>query len=116
MSSEPRLSPPVKKGLRSIIKGVALTLAAPFVAVYNIGQTIYQAYKGKLKKGGSYFIGVLGSIFFPMLYFLFLEFTGAYRIFTNRKLPYDNPRYDLDYVKLAYGLPSRNFKLPRYYS
>jgi len=112
---ERRFSPPVKKGIRSILKGVVVALASPLVLVYNLGQTVYQAYKNNFKKSFSYFLGSLGT-FLPWLYFLFLEATGFYRIAANKKLLYDNPRRSGDYVTaLGYNskLGNGNYRLPR---
>lgn len=115
-----RLSPPVKKGIRSIAKGIALAIFWPAVAVYNGAQTLYQLYKGNAKKCFSYFVGTITAGYSQLsrdVYEAFLWLTGLYRPIANEKLPHDNPRYDpSDYLStLGYGSrdSGATYKLPK---
>ncbi len=117
-----RISKPTKKGIRSIIKGGIIlgSLLAGFgllglyaVGAYNAIMALYNAAKRNGKKFLGYSAGALLSLLgyanpgigeaIAISYGAGLEATGAYRIWKNKELFYDNPGIEqtsLDYPKL----------------
>ena len=96
------LSRPVRKGFRSIFKGLAVLFGGPLaiagVIGYNVARGAYNLYKRRVSSGLSYMIGGALAWLAPVPYGIGLEATGAYRIATNKDLPQDR-----DWVRELYS-------------
>jgi len=115
-----RISKGTKKGIRSILKGAVIlgSLISGFgllglyaVGVYNALQAIYNAAKKNGKKFLGYSAGALLSFLGPAAgigeataigYGIGLEATGAYRIWKDKELFYDNPGINLENSSINY--------------
>ncbi len=109
-----RVSKPVKKGIRSILKGLVIlgSLAGGFglLGLYLVGawNAIHALYYG-IKKNGKKFLGYSAGTLLSLLgyvspgigeavavgYGVGLEATGVYRVWKNKELFYDNPGNEL---------------------